>query len=66
NPINDLDQIKLSLPEVPNYEWSWLGKDGTIWSNRPLVPFDSQSVYSSPQKIYDGWLKLTRKTETKE
>lgn len=66
NPINDLDQIKLSLPEVPNYEWSWLGKDGTIWSNRPLVPFDSQSVYSSPQKIYDGWLKLTRKTETNE
>lgn len=66
NPINDLDQIKLSLPEVPNYEWSWLGKDGTVWSNRPLVPFDSQSVYSSPQKIYDGWLKLTRKTETNE
>ncbi|WP_052275286.1 hypothetical protein [Microcystis panniformis] len=66
NPINDLDQIKLSLPEVPNYEWSWLGKDGDIWSNRPLVPFDSQSVYSSPQKIYDGWLKLTRKTETNE
>ncbi|GCL60385.1 hypothetical protein NIES3807_35690 [Microcystis aeruginosa NIES-3807] len=66
NPINDLDQIKLSLPEVPNYEWSWLGKDGTAWSNRPLVPFDSQSVYSSPQKIYDGWLKLTRKTETNE
>lgn len=66
NPINDLDQIKLSLPEVPNYEWSWLGKDGDTWSNRPLVPFDSQSVYSSPQKIYDGWLKLTRKTETNE
>lgn len=66
NPINDLDQIKLSLPEVPNYEWSWLGKDGDSWSNRPLVPFDSQSVYSSPQKIYDGWLKLTRKTETNE
>ncbi|MDB9410417.1 hypothetical protein PN434_18195 [Microcystis aeruginosa CS-558/01A06] len=66
NPINDLDQIKLSLPEVANYEWSWLGKDGTVWSNRPLVPFDSQSVYSSPQKIYDGWLKLTRKTETNE
>ncbi|MBE9261124.1 hypothetical protein IQ224_02420 [Microcystis sp. LEGE 00066] len=66
NPINDLDQIKLSLPEVPNYEWSWLGKEGNTWSNRPLVPFDSQSVYSSPQKIYDGWLKLTRKTETNE
>jgi len=66
NQINDLDQIKLSLPEVPGYEWSWLGKDGNAWSSRPLHPFDSQSIFSSPQKIYDGWLKLKRKTQTNE
>jgi hypothetical protein len=66
NPINNLDRINLSLPEVPSYEWSWLGKEGNTWSSRPLHPADSQSIFSSPQKIYDGWLKLSRKTEPNE
>jgi hypothetical protein len=61
NPIENENQIKLSLPEVPGYVWSWVGKDGTTWSNRPLHSVDSLSISSSPQKIYDGWLKLTRK-----
>ncbi|MDB9421811.1 hypothetical protein PN467_15145 [Microcystis aeruginosa CS-563/04] len=65
-PVNGLDQIKLSLPEVPGYEWSWLGKNGVIWSSRPLAPFDAQSVFSSPQKIYDGWLKLSTREEINE
>ena len=61
NPIENENKIKLSLPGVPGYLWSWVGKEGTTWSNRPLHPVDSQSISSSPQKIYDGWLKLTRK-----
>jgi hypothetical protein len=65
-PINDVDKINLSLPEVPGYEWSWLGKDGNNWSTRPLHPIDYQSTFSSPQKIYDGWLKLSRKIQTHE
>ncbi len=66
NPINNLDRINLSLPEVPSYEWSWLGKEGNTWSSRPLHPINSQPIFSSPQKIYDGWLKLSRKTEANE
>jgi len=60
--LSDLNQINLSLPEVPGYAWSWLGKAGNNWSASELNQFNSQATLSGPQKIYEGWLKLTRKT----
>jgi hypothetical protein len=60
--LSDLNQINLSLPEVPGYDWSWLGKEGNNWSTVELKPFNSQATSSSPQKIYEGWLKLTQKS----
>lgn len=60
--LSDLNQINLSLPEVPGYAWSWLGKEENNWSAVELKQFNSQATLSSPQKIYEGWLKLTRKT----
>jgi len=59
--LSDLNQINLSLPEVTGYEWSWLGKQGNNWSTNPLHPFNSQAVFNAPQKIHEGWLKLTKK-----
>ena len=60
--LSDLTQINLSLPEVPGYAWSWLGKQGNNWSTATLSQFNSQAKLGSPQKIYEGWLKLTRNT----
>ncbi len=59
--LSDLNQINLTLPEVPGYAWSWLGKEGNNWSVSQLNQFNSQATVSSPQKIYEGWIKLTRK-----
>lgn len=58
--LSDLNQINLSLPEVPGYVWSWLGKEKNNWSTSELKQFNSQATLSSQQKIYEGWLKLTR------
>lgn len=58
--LSDLSQINLSLPEVAGYVWSWLGKEGNNWSTSELKQFNSQATLSSQQKIYEGWLKLTR------
>ncbi|MEH2241457.1 hypothetical protein [Nostoc sp.] len=62
--LSDINQINLSLPEVPGYVWSWLGKEGNNWSTATLNQFNSQATLSSPQKIYEGWLKLTRNKST--
>ncbi len=58
--LSDINQINLSLPEVPGYVWSWLGKEQNNWSTSELKQFNSQATLSSQQKIYEGWLKLTR------
>jgi hypothetical protein len=58
--LSDLTQINLSVPEVPGYVWSWLGKEGNNWSTATLSQFNSQAKLASQQKIYEGWLKLTR------
>jgi hypothetical protein len=62
--LSDINQINLSLPEVPGYVWSWLGKEGNNWSTATLNQFNSQPTLSSKQKIYEGWLKLTRNRST--
>lgn len=64
--LSDFNQINLSLPEVPGYAWSWLGKEGNNWSSHPLHPFNSQAIFSDRQKIYEGWIKLSRKVKTNE
>ncbi|XWK89068.1 MAG: hypothetical protein U7127_03075 [Phormidium sp.] len=64
--LSDLKQINLSLPEVPGYAWSWLGKEGNNWSSHPLHPFNSQAIFSDRQKIYEGWIKLSRKVKANE
>lgn len=62
--LSDLNQINLSVPEVPGYVWSWLGKEQNNWSASELKQFNSQARLSSQQKIYEGWLKLTRNRPT--
>lgn len=62
--LSDINQINLSLPEVTGYEWSWLRKQGNNWSTNPLHPFNSQAVFSAPQKIHEGWLKLSKKSSS--
>ena len=60
--LSDINQINLSLPEVTDYEWSWLEKEGNNWSTNPLHPFNSQAVFDAPQKIHEGWLKLSKRS----
>jgi hypothetical protein len=62
--LSDINQINLSLPEVTGYEWSWLEKQGNNWSTNPLHPFNSQAVFSAPQKIHEGWLKLSKRSSS--
>lgn len=64
--LSALDQIYLSLPDVSDYAWSWLEKQGEDWSSQDLHPFYAQTIFSSRQKIHEGWLKLSQENTTHE
>ena len=60
--MSERDRINLSLPEDPDYTCSWLAKNQEQWSEvTDLGKFDAKASFSSaPQKIHEGWLKLSQ------
>lgn len=51
----------LPLPTEPGYAWSWVQHDQNQWRTTPLSATPSQTADPYvPQRVYSGWLKLTR------
>ena len=60
--LTDNDQLNLSLPEEPGYEWSWLTQNGSGWhESTAFAPLNPTAVFAKPQVIREGWLKLKQK-----
>ena len=69
--LSDKNQLNVTLPEESGYAWTWLAKDkdGDKWSKTEtdkIGKFSSQATFSSPQKIYEGWLELVKLSPKKQ
>ena len=60
--ISNSDRLNISLPEDADYSWSWVAKEGANWleENTELGKFETKAGFPSPQKIHEGWLKLSQ------
>ena len=77
--MSEKDKVKLSIPSVPGYDWSWLHKeDNTTWSSELTMittvdqsVFTTQTTSSEATALWDylideaGWLGATDNTRTR-
>jgi hypothetical protein len=58
------DKVRLPLPTVPGYDWSWLEKQHGAWSSgAPIGPVTLEATFAEAQTIREGWLQLTKTSE---
>lgn len=63
--LTDADVNFIPYPNVPGYNWSWLERSRFDWieTPSPLLP-RTDAVFSSRQRLAEGWLKLKPQTES--
>jgi hypothetical protein len=60
--ISDADQLRLPLPAFQAGAWSWVDQPGvTVWQEDANIGkvTDKAVLADKPQKVYEGWLKLS-------
>ncbi len=60
------EEIAIPLSQEPGYTWSWLSKVGEDWSEKETIqPVNFKASFSKLQQAYEGWLQLSKTTESK-
>ncbi|MEH2005261.1 hypothetical protein [Nostoc sp.] len=58
--LSNRGEICIPLPQIPEYEWSWVSLSNGTWSETNTIkPVNVKATFSAPQELYEGWLQLT-------
>jgi hypothetical protein len=57
--VTDPDTLRVALPTVPGYTWTWLERTGPDWQVLPAPAAPrTDAALVGPQSLRDGWLRL--------
>ncbi len=66
NQEYELDQLGIPIPQEPEYEWSWITKEGEEWQEKPKIEEKTQnydgeagSEEDKPIQLQKGFVKVT-------